>query len=385
MKLFISAGEPSGDLHGANLIRALRKQSPDIEIIGFGGPRIASAGAELLFPLTNLASMGLVGLKGILQHVRLLDDAERCLRAKRPDAVVLIDYPEFNFVLAGRAKAIGIPVYYFVPPQIWAWRRGRVRQLRKWCDGVFSALPFEDKWFRSRRVPTYYVGHPYFDELAQQRLDPEFLGEQLGKSGRIVAILPGSRNGEVAANFAMMLAAAIKIHAGYPDSRFMVAAFSEAHAATIRKVIETNGALNLPIEVHVGRTPEIIELAIACIAVSGSVSLEIMFRAKPAIIVYRLKSIVLWLVRKLINLPFFTLVNLYAEEMLFPEIATSRDESDRISRQVLEWLNDEDSRLSLVGRLQALRDRVAISGACERTASYLLSAVEKNHQVFHAA
>jgi lipid-A-disaccharide synthase len=385
MKLFFSVGEPSGDLHGANLIRALRKQSPDIEIIGFGGPKMASAGADLLYPLTELALMGLVGMRGILQHVRLMDSAERCLRVERPDAVVLIDYPEFNFILAKRAKAIGIPVYYFVPPQIWAWRKGRVRQVRKWCSGVLSALPFEDTWFRSRRVPTHYVGHPYFDELAQQRLDPAFLADQRGKSGRIVALLPGSRNGEVSANFTMMLAASIKIHASRPETRFVVAAYGEAHAATIRQIVAATKAGNLPIEVHVGRTPEIIELADACIAVSGSVSLEIMFRAKPAIIIYRLKPLTLWMVRRLIDLPYFTLVNLLADEMLFPEIATSRDESHQISVQVQKWLDDDSARMNLIGRLQALRDRVAIPGACERAASFLLSAIQKNKRASHAA
>lgn len=389
MKLFLSAGEPSGDLHGANLIRALRNQASNTKITGFGGPKMASTGAELLFPLTDLALMGLVGLKGILHHVptlfRLMDDAERCLRSERPDAVVLIDYPGFNFVLAKRAKAIGIPVYYFVPPQLWAWRRGRVRQVRKWCAGVLSALPFEDDWYRSYRVNTHYVGHPYFDELAQQQLDPLILAGQRSKTGRIVAILPGSRNSEISANFTMMLAAAIKIHSQRPDTRFLVAAFSEAHAATIREIIARTGAEKPPLEVYSGRTPEIIELAEACIAVSGSVSLEIMFRAKPAVIVYRLKPFSMWLARRLIKLPSFTLVNLLAEEALFPEIATSRDESDQIAGQVLGWLNNSASRLDLIGRLQKLRDRVAIPGACERAASFLLSTIQKNNKISHAA
>jgi lipid-A-disaccharide synthase len=389
MKLFFSAGEPSGDLHGANLIQAIRNRKPNAQIIGFGGPKMASAGAELLFPLTELALMGLVGVRGIIRHVptlfRLMDDAERCLRRERPDAVVLIDYPGFNFVLAGRAKALGIPVYYFVPPQLWAWRRGRVRKVRKWCAGVLSALPFEDDWYRSHRVPTHYVGHPYFDELVQQKLNPAFIAEQRAKSGRIVGLLPGSRNGEITANFTMMLAAAVKVHAKRSDTRFLVAAFSEAHAAAVRDIISASNDGNLPIEVCQGVTPEIIELAEACIAVSGSVSLEIMFRAKPAVIVYRLKPFSMWLARRLIKLPSFTLVNLLAGERLFPEIATSRDESDSISTQVLEWLNDPGSRSILVARLQALRARVAVPGACERAAAFLMSAIESGRHVSRAA
>jgi lipid-A-disaccharide synthase len=372
MKFFVSAGEPSGDLHGANLIAAIRSCQPDTQVLGFGGPMMAAAGAELLYPLTELA---LMGVRRVLRHVptffRLADLAERCFRARRPDAVVLIDYPGFNFVLARRAHDLGIPVYYFVPPQLWAWRRGRVRKVRRWCAGVLTALPFEDDWYRSRGVPTHYVGHPYFDELARQRPDAAFLRAERQKGGRVVALLPGSRNQEVAANAGMMLAAAGKIRAGRPDCRFLVAAFAEHHAAAIRPAAAATG---LPVEVHVGRTPEIIELADACVAVSGSVSLELMYRARPTVIVYRMGPLSLWLARRLVKLPFFTLVNLLAGEELFPEIATARDESDRIAGHVLGWLNDAARYGELTGRIAALRDRVAVPGACDRAAAFLLAA-----------
>jgi lipid-A-disaccharide synthase len=386
MKLFLSAGEPSGDLHGGNLIRAILSSRPTTEIIGFGGPTMVAAGARLLFPLTELAVMG---LRRIVRHLpaffRLADDAERCLRVERPDAVVLIDYPGFNFVLAKRAHALKIPVYYFVPPQLWAWRRGRVRQVRKWCAGVLSALPFEDHWFRSRGVATHYVGHPYFDELLNQKLDNGFLQEQRHKNGRIVALLPGSRNQEVAANFSMMLAAAAKISLRSPTTRFLVAAFNEQHARTVREMIAACANPELPIEVHSGRTPEIIALAEACVAVSGSVSLEIMYRAKPAVIVYRMKPFSLWLARQLVKSPYFTLVNLLAGEELFPEIATAGDESAQICERVLNWLENPSTQNQLVSKLQNLRGRVAEPGACERAAAFLIKAVESRQQLPRAA
>jgi lipid-A-disaccharide synthase len=377
MSVFFSAGEPSGDLHGANLIRALRRLQPDIRITGFGGPKMGAAGAELLFPLTELAVMG---LKRVLRHIptffRLADQAQRSFRFNRPDAVVLIDYPGFNFALAERAHAAGIPVYYFVPPQLWAWRRGRVRQVRKWCAGVLTALPFEEEWYRARGVATHYVGHPYFDELARQQLDPAFMHEQRGKGGPIIGLLPGSRNQEVASNFAMMLATAAKLKAAHPAARFLVAAFNERHAVDARAAAAATG---LPVEVFVGRTPEIIELADVCVAVSGSVSLELMFRAKPTVIVYRMSPLSLWLARRLVKLQYFTLVNLLAGEELFPEIATSRDESDRIAGQLLRWLTDAGERQAAVARIAALRDRVAVPGACDRAAAFLLQAMAKRN------
>jgi len=370
MNLFFSAGEPSGDLHGANLIRSLRSRNPNTQITGFGGPKMSAAGADLHFPLTELSVMG---LRRVLRHIptffRLAGEAERLFRDQRPDAVVLIDYPGFNFELAKRAHAVGIPVYYFVPPQLWAWRRGRARQVRKWCAGVLSALPFEDDWYRSRGIRTHYVGHPYFDELAGQKLDPEFLGEERAKSGAVVGLLPGSRNQEVAANFSMMLAAARKVKANRPDARFLVAAFNDRHAAAVREVAASAG---FPVAVHVGRTPEIIELSDSCIAVSGSVSLELMYRAKPSVVVYRMSPLSLWLARRLVKLPYFTLVNLLANAELFPEIATARDESDRIAGHVLGWLNNPTLRDNAVAKLIALRNRAAVPGACERAAEFLL-------------
>ncbi len=377
MKLFISAGEPSGDLHGSNLTRSILTLDPSAEIIGFGGPRMAAAGADLLYPLTELAVMG---VRRVVRHIPtfygLGARAERCFRVERPDAVVLIDYPGFNFALARRAHAVGIPVYYFVPPQLWAWRSGRVREVRKWCTGVLSALPFEDDWFRSRGVRTHYVGHPYFDELARQQLDAEFMTEQRAKSGPIIGLLPGSRNQEVAGNLGMMLTAAHQIYSARPDARFLVAAFNERHAIEARAAI---AATQLPVEVHVGRTPEIIELATACVAVSGSVSLELMYRAKPTVIIYRMTPLSLWLARRLVKLRYFTLVNLLAGEEIFPEISTSQDDSSKIAGHVLRWMNNSNERQDLVARLTALRDRVAVPGACDRTAELLVRSFAQPH------
>jgi len=371
MKVFLSVGEPSGDLHGANLTRALLARDPRTRIIGFGGPRMAAAGAELLFPLTELAVMG---LKRIVQHLptyfHLADQALKCFRTEKPDAVVLIDYPGFNFHVARRAKAAGIPVYYFVPPQIWAWRRDRVRKVRKLCTTVLTALPFEDDWYRSRRVPTHYVGHPYFDELGRQQFDPAFMAQERGKGGAIVGLLPGSRSQEVASNFAGMLVAAAKVKAARADVRFLVAAFNERHAAMARAAAAGSG---LPIEVCVGRTPEIIELADACIAVSGSVSLELMYRAKPTVIVYHITRLLRWLAKRFVGLPYYTLVNLLAKDELFPEFVTPDDATDRVAGHIINWLNDSAKRAEAVGKLVALRERVAVPGACDRAAEFLLN------------
>jgi lipid-A-disaccharide synthase len=373
MHVFISAGEPSGDLHGANLIRALQSQHPGIRVTGFGGERMEAAGAVLLFKLTSLAVMW-VGkvLASIRTFIGLARQAVDHFQTDRPDLVVLIDYPGFNFALAKRAHSLGIPVYYFVPPQLWAWAGWRVKKVRRWFTGVLTAMPFEDDWYRSRGVKTYYVGHPYYDELAKTQFDAAFISSERKKSGPIIALLPGSRNQEVASNFGPMLLGAKAIHAARPDVRFLAASFDEPQAA-VAKAIEAGSGL--PIEFHVGRTPEIIALAHCCIAVSGSVSLEMMSRLKPAVIVYQGTLLKCAVYNLLLNVKYITLVNLLANEEVYPEFPTIRDRSREAAAHVLRWLNDPAAMAAQVERLRKVREAIALPGACDRAAKFLLASV----------
>ncbi|MBY0513198.1 MAG: lipid-A-disaccharide synthase [Gemmataceae bacterium] len=373
MHLFISAGEPSGDLHGSNLTRAIRRADPSARVVGFGGDRMTAAGADLVYPLANLAVMGLRRvLANLRTFFRLGGQAADYFRTHRPDAVVLIDCPGFHLPLARRAHAAGVPVYFFVPPQLWAWKSWRVKQVRRHFDTVLTALPFEEQWYRARGVQTHYVGHPYYDELAAQQLDPAFLAAERARGGPVVALLPGSRNQEVAANTPLMLAVARRVHAARPDVRFLVAGYNEPQAAAVREAVRV---ANLPVDVHVGRTPEIIELADACVAVSGSVGLEMMYRLKPAVIVYRLGRFTNWLVRRLVHVKYMSLVNLLAGEEVYPEFATPRDESVAIAGHVLRWLNDPAAAAATVEKLRQIKAAVAAPGACERAAAFLQRAV----------
>lgn len=372
MHLFLSAGEPSGDLHGGNLVRALRAKSSAVRVTALGGTRMAAAGATLLYPL---AAMAVMGIAGVIRHLRtffrVARQAQDNWKADRPDAVVLIDCPGFNLALAKRAHAAGIPVYYFVPPQIWAWRTWRVKRVRRYCAGVLTALPFEDEWYRSRGVATTFVGHPYFDELAAQRPDPAFLAAERAAGGPVVALLPGSRDSEVGFNLPILAGAARLVAARRPDVRFRVAAFNERQAEVCRAGF---AGLDLPVEVLVGRTPEVIAVATVCAAVSGSVGLELMGRYVPSVIVYRMKPLTRWLVNRMVRVPYMSLVNLLAGEMLFPEYNTSSADPTFVAEHLLRWLNDDAARDALVARLRELNARESRPGACERAAAVLLGA-----------
>jgi lipid-A-disaccharide synthase len=373
MHLFVSAGEPSGDLHGSNLIGAIRARNPGAQVSAFGGDRMRAAGAELLFPLTDLAVMWFGrALANLPTFFRVATLAEEYFRTDRPDAVVLIDYPGFHWHIAKRAHRAGIPVYYFVPPQLWAWAGWRVRKMRKWVDCVLTALPFEDEWYRARGVRTHYVGHPYFDELGRQRLDGDFIADQWRKAGPVVALLPGSRNQEVAVNFPLIVAAAKRIHASRPDVRFLVASFNDRQASVAREMLTAAG---LVAEVHIGRTPEIIELGTASLAVSGSVGLELMYRLTPTVVAYKVSTLFYRLAQLLKTCRYISLVNLLAGAELFPEFASPRDNSEAMAGHVLNWLNNPAERAVRVAELEALKGRVAIPGACDRASAFLAERV----------
>jgi lipid-A-disaccharide synthase len=376
MRLFVSAGEPSGDLHGANLIRCLRTTNPPhlLEVSAFGGERIRGAGATLLYPLSDLALVGIAPvLASIPEFYRILGLARQHFRRHRPDAVVLIDYPGFHWWLADCAREAGIPVVYFVPPQLWAWGGWRARKMRRLVDQVLCTLPFEEAWYRQRHIPARYIGHPYFDELRAQRLDGTFLAQQRARPGTVVALLPGSRNQELRHNVPSLARAAALIHGRRPDVRFLVACLRPEQA---RQVANQLAGIGAPVEVHSGRTPEIIQLAHSCLAVSGSVSLELLYRGKPAAILYRQHWAGILAARLLMRCKYISLVNLLADRPLFPEYVSAGCTGDRLAEHVLHWLHDRDAYEALCGELAALRQRVAEPGACDRAATAVLEVMQ---------
>jgi lipid-A-disaccharide synthase len=376
MRIFVSAGEPSGDLHGANLIRAVGERRGGIEWTGFGGERMEASGCRLLYPLSRLAVMWFARvLANAPVFLDQLSRADRFFCRARPDAVVLIDYPGFNWWLARRAHFHGIPVFYFVPPQLWAWLGGRVRKVRRWVDHVLCTLPFEADWYRERGVHAHYVGHPYFDELARQQPDEAFLARQRPHPGPVIGLLPGSRTQEVTRNLSTLVRAAARVHAERPDARFLVACYSRPQQDIADAYLRGR---DLPVTTFVGRTTEVIRLAHACVAVSGSVGLELLYHGKPSVVVYRVGRLDLKVARRMMTARYISLVNLLAGRELFPEFLTDRCEAEAVGRQILQWLNDPRSYRSACADLSELRSRVATPGASARAADYLLAGIGRH-------
>ena len=228
MHIFFSVGEPSGDNHAAHLIKELTARRRDLRISGFGGPAMEQAGCHVLFPLTTMAVMGIVAVLPLIwKFYKLVKQAEDYFARHKPDVVVLVDFPGFNWWIARKAKAAGIPVIYYLPPQLWAWGSWRIKRVRKYVDLVLSGLTFETDWYAERGIPVMYVGHPFFDEVADHRLDQSFCREWGSTQSSTVAILPGSRKQEILRCWPLLLNIIQKLHTRFPHVNFLVANYKE--------------------------------------------------------------------------------------------------------------------------------------------------------------
>ena len=426
LTVFFSVGEPSGDLHGANLIRQLQSRCPGLKAVGYGGPKMAEAGCQLHADLTALAVMWFARvLINLHKFWGLASRADRYFRHHKPDAVVLIDYPGFNWWIARRAKAHGIPVFYYSPPQIWAWARWRVKKMRRLVDHVLCGLPFEEAWLRKRGCNATFVGHPFFDEVRRYPYDETFIAKHAARPGPLVVLLPGSRTQEVGNNLRWFLKAAGLIRQQVPDVRFALASFKPHQAEMARRLVDAAG---LPIEICVGKTPELMRLADCAMSVSGSVSLELLYHTTPTVILYWIERYAYCVQSVFRKVKYITLVNLLstggldsnedaanhevekdaaepeiknspsflarlarripraqifdpsqpdADRVLFPEYLTYEDKSAQIAGHIVEWLRDPAKRAARLEALRALKAEVAHGGASNRAAEYILDVLAR--------
>ncbi len=407
MQIFFSVGEPSGDQHAAHLIQELKRRRPDLRFTGYGGPLMEQAGCRLHYRLTNLAVMGLLRIVPLLwRFYKLVRQAGRFFRESSPDAVVLVDFPGFNWWIARKAKAAGIPVYYYLPPQLWAWGPWRVKRMRKFVDHVLCGLSFEKQWYAERGISVDYVGHPFFDEVAEYRLDREFCKDWSSGEYHEIGILPGSRSHEVTRNWPVMLQVMRKLYTQHPNVRFLVACYKPSHqqycrerlrleqsrverretveqapacrpAVSVRQEPDLRDFDTQPLPVHffVGKTPEIIDRAGCCLMVSGSVSLEMLARATPAVVIYMSSWFWYVMARLLLTVKSITLPNLMSERTVLPEFlifGRPKRHVEVMSGILNGWLSDPHMLKLSADQLVEVRDHFAQTGATGRAAGVIL-------------
>jgi len=375
MHIFLSAGEPSGDRHAARLIHELKKQRPDVQISGFGGPEMQQAGCRLLYRLTDLAVMF---IWSVVPHLatfyRLVKRAQRFFKQEPPDAVILVDYPGFNWHIARKARAANIPVFYYLPPQMWAWGPWRVRKMQRYVDHILCGLPFEPEWYAEHGLQADYVGHPFFDELEEAAFDGDFCKQLTQSPAPILGVLPGSRNKEIDRNWPIMLQVLQQVKHQMPDVRLPVACYNDSQRDRCRQIAQSQ-RIDLPLAFHVGRTSEIIEAADCCLMVSGSVSLEMLARATPAAVLYHITRIATLAKRCFLNVDDISLPNLFAHKALMPEwVFTGKAgrRVDEMAETLCGWLGDESRRLAAVEDLKRCRETFVRPGAGRQTADAVL-------------
>jgi len=395
MRVFVSAGEPSGDHHAALLVRAIRDRRPDAEFAGLGGPHMAAEGVALVADMTTLAVMWFLRvILAIHRFVDLARRAERSFLDARPDVCVLVDFPGFHWWLAWRAKRHGIPVVFYCPPQIWAWASWRVRKMRRLVDHVLSALAFEHDWFTAHGVRSTLVGHPFFDELDTSAARHAPAAARAARP--LVLLLPGSRGQEIEGTLGTLVTAADRIHQEVPAATFAIGALHERHARRIEAMLAAMPvAAGLGIEVHAGRTRSLIREATAAIACSGSVSLELLEARVPTVIVYRIGGFAYVVQSWLRRARFITLVNLLAcrepigpprpvlvaprgvppadPEAVYPEYLAVADPTERVAGHVVEWLTDAVAWERVRERIEAVATGVARPGSANRAAAAVVA------------
>lgn len=377
MKIFFSAGEPSGDQHAAGLIRELRSRCGNLEFEGFGGPEMKEANCRLLYPLTDLAVMGFLRVVPMLAKFRrLVIQAEKHFDETLPDAVVLVDFPGFNWWIAKAAKKRGIPVFYYMPPQLWAWAPWRIRRVRKWVDHVICNLPFEYEWYRKRDVNAVWVGHPFFDEVAEHKINQSVVGSvsSANDNHTLVTVLPGSRDHEVDRNFPFMLEVLKRVQQEVPSVKWLVGNYKSEHQ-DVCEAFRRELAPELQLDYLVGQTSEAIEAADCSFMVSGSISLELLARKTPGIVLYRIAKFSKIVSGVVMTCPFITLTNLIAEKEIMPEfVSGGNPEADirAISNRLIEWCRHPEARKAVRDEMRTIASEVAVTGATKRTAEYLI-------------
>ncbi|MGH7389231.1 MAG: lipid-A-disaccharide synthase [Candidatus Rokuibacteriota bacterium] len=368
----LSAGEASGDLHGALLCRALRAQAAGLTLFGLGGARMAAEGVDLVADVTRRAAVGTTEALGripvLWRTFRVLRDR---LQRERPAALVLIDFPEFNLRLARAAHRAGVPVVYFVPPQIWAWRAWRVRAIRRWVSLVLAALPFEPAIYRRAGVPVEFVGHPVLDALGHAPSRVEARARLDVPSGALlIGLLPGSRAEEVARMTPLMREAARRIVAAHPGARFALGLAPTVDAGPVRSALGGGP----PVRIVADDSHAVIRAADLLLATSGTVTLEAALLDTPLIVCYRVSAPTELMGRLLLRVPWVGLTNLTLGREAVPELYERRHATpERLAAVALRLLDTPGALEAQRAAFVELRGLCGEAGVGDRAARHVLS------------
>jgi lipid-A-disaccharide synthase len=358
-KVLISAGEASGDLYAAALVDALLRRRPDLEFFGCAGPRMQKAGVR---PVVDAHSLAVVGLVEVLAHIpriygehrKLLDAA----RAERPELAILTDSPDFNLRVARRLKKLGIPVFYLVAPQVWAWRKGRLPLMRRTIDRLLCIFPFEPEFFARHGIHATYIGHP-LTRLVQPSAGRAELRRRFGIPDRtpLIALLPGSRTGEATRHLPILLDAVERVRSLTKSLPRFIMAVPPGTIPVGSNFRERISAAS--IQLLEGKTWDVLVCADVALAASGTVTIEACLLGTPMVTFYRVNNLSWWMGKALVRVPFYSMVNLVAGRKIVPELIQDHMTAENLAREALALLEDEAAREGMRGDLAEVAEKLS--------------------------
>lgn len=372
LTILFSAGESSGDQHAANMFLELKKHQPDIKGIGMGAAKMAQAGIDIRYDSSNIAVIGVVE---VIRHYREIRRALKLMQliisTERPDLLVCVDYKEFNFKLARYAKDCGIKVLFYVSPQVWAWRPGRVKKYGEVIDMMAVIFPFETAYYDAGNVPVCYVGHPSLDKVhAQHSKAEDMMRFKMDEKQPVVGILPGSRANEIKRMLPVMLKAAEKLQLSLPEIQFIL-----PQADSISDELLEGYLKQSPVKITVVKNQpyDVIQCCNAVITTSGTATLEIALLTVPMVIAYKLSSLTYWLGRWLVNTPFIGLPNIVAGKSIVKEFIQQDATAENLAAEVNRILTDEIYANEMRENLRQVKEQLGQGGGSKNMAELALA------------
>jgi lipid-A-disaccharide synthase len=373
----IIAGEASGDLHGSKLVLAMREKNSDLFFCGIGGQALRDAGVKIIVDASQLSVVGISEVFSKMPGLfRGMSVAKKLLKSLKPDLLIIIDFPDFNLHIAGTAKKLGIPVLYYISPQVWAWRPGRVKKIRKIVDHVAVILPFEEKFFKKHQIQATFVGHPLLDtHLLLEGSSIEKNAEDIP----VIGLLPGSRDREIATLLPVMLQSARILLERDKNMKFIVSVAPSIERKFVETIVEEHRR-EYDFELVSDTVENVLKRCRLAVVASGTVTLEAAIFGIPMIIIYKVSPVTYWLGKMLVRsrVKNFGLVNLIAGREISPELLQGEASSDKIAGIAFEMLNDafglEKTRTELLG----IKDVLGGKGASKRVADIALNMLEKH-------